>query len=170
TTGDDQARHTAATIRELSTRTLDELRHLVGALRTATDGADEPNLETLLDLVRDSTMDVTMRIDLEGRTLPASVAGAAYRTVQEALTNVRKHAGYAPATVMVTVSGGELVVRVDNEPPAGRKGHGTDELPSGGHGLLGLRERATLLGGDFQAGPTADGGYRVRTTFPLPPD
>ena len=170
TTTDDQARHTAQIIRELSTRTLDELRHLVGALRTATDGADEPNLETLLDLVRDSTMDVTLRIDLDGRTLPASVAGAAYRTVQEALTNVRKHAAYAPATVQVTVSGGALVVRVDNEPPPAQNGQGTDELPSGGHGLLGLRERAALLGGDFAAGPTASGGFTVRATFPLPPD
>jgi signal transduction histidine kinase len=170
TTTDDQARNTAQTIRELSTRTLDELRHLVGALRTATDGADEPNLETLLDLVRDSTMDVTLRIDLDGRTLPASVAGAAYRTVQEALTNVRKHAAYAPASVQVTVSGGALVVRVDNEPPPDRNGHGTDELPSGGHGLLGLRERAALLGGDFEAGPTAYGGFTVRATLPLPPD
>lgn len=170
TTGDDQARRTAQTIRDLSTRTLDELRHLVGALRTATDGADEPDLETLLDLVRDSTMDVTLRVDLGGRTLPGPVAGAAYRTVQEALTNVRKHAAYAPASVLITVSDGAVVVRVDNEPPADGTGRLTEPLPSGGHGLLGLRERATLLGGDCHAGPTPEGGFTVRATFPLPPD
>jgi signal transduction histidine kinase len=170
TTTDERAKQTADVIRGLSTRTLDELRHLVGALRTATDGADEPNLETLLDLARDSTMDVTLRMDLAGRTPPGPVAGAAYRTVQEALTNVRKHAAYAPATVEVTVTGGELLVQVDNEPPAERSTRPVDVLPSGGHGLLGLRERATLLGGAFDAGPTDAGGFSVRARLPLPPE
>jgi signal transduction histidine kinase len=173
TTTDDMARETAATIRGLSTRTLDELRDLLGALRTATDGADEPDLETLMDLVKDSTMDVTLRMDLAGRKPPGPVAGAAYRTVQEALTNVRKHAAYAPATVLVTVNAGALLVQVDNEPPVAADRATlpqADALPSGGHGLLGLRERATLLGGDFHAGPTDDGGFRVRASLPLPPD
>jgi signal transduction histidine kinase len=173
TTTDDMARETAATIRGLSTRTLDELRDLLGALRTATDGADEPDLETLMDLVKDSTMDVTLRMDLAGRKPPGPVAGAAYRTVQEALTNVRKHAAYAPATVLVTVNAGALLVQVDNEPPVAADRATlpqAEALPSGGHGLLGLRERATLLGGDFHAGPTDDGGFRVRASLPLPPD
>jgi signal transduction histidine kinase len=173
TTTDDMARETAATIRGLSTRTLDELRDLLGALRTATDGADEPDLETLMDLVKDSTMDVTLRMDLAGRKPPGPVAGAAYRTVQEALTNVRKHAAYAPATVLITVNAGALLVQVDNEPPVAADRATlpqADALPSGGHGLLGLRERATLLGGDFHAGPTDDGGFRVRASLPLPPD
>ncbi|HEX5401942.1 MAG TPA: histidine kinase [Pseudonocardiaceae bacterium] len=173
TTTDDMARETAATIRGLSTRTLDELRELLGALRTATDGAEEPDLETLLDLVKDSTMDVTLQMDLAGRKPPGPVAGAAYRTVQEALTNVRKHAAYAPTTVLVTITGGALLVQVDNEPPVAADGTtmpSADALPSGGHGLLGLRERATLLGGDFHAGPSGDGGFRVRASLPLPPE
>jgi signal transduction histidine kinase len=170
-TDDELARQTAATIRGLSTRTLDELRHLVGALRTATDGADEPDLETLLDLVRDSTMDVSLRMDLGGRKPPGPVAGAAYRTVQEALTNIRKHAAYAPATVLLTVSDGDLLVEIDNEPPVSPATRPpADPLPSGGHGLLGLRERAALLGGDFHAGPTDGGGFTVRARLPLPPD
>jgi signal transduction histidine kinase len=173
-TKDDQSRQTAATIRSLSTRTLDELRNLVGALRTATDGADEPDLETLLDLIRDSTMNVTLEMDLGDRKLPGPVAGAAYRTVQEALTNVRKHAAYAPAAVRITVTDGALWVRVDNEPSVATDGttttRFTDLLPSGGHGLLGLRERATLLGGDFHAGPTEQGGFTVLAVLPLPPD
>jgi signal transduction histidine kinase len=170
TTSDEPTRQTAATIRLLSTRTLDELRNLVGALRTATDGADEPDLEMLLDLVRDSTMDVRLDLDLGGRKPPGTVAGAAYRTVQEALTNVRKHAAYAPATVRVRVADGNLVVEVENEPPSSDAHRVVSDgvLPSGGHGLLGLRERATLLGGDFQAGPTPGGGFSVRVTLPLP--
>lgn len=166
---DEATRQTAATIRGLSTRTLDELRHLVGALRTATDGADEPDLDTLLDLVRDSTMDVSLRMDLGGRKPPGPVAGAAYRTVQEALTNIRKHAAYAPATVLLTVADGDLLVRIDNEPPDS-PGSPVDLLPSGGHGLLGLRERATLLGGEFHAGPTDEGGFTVSARLPLPPE
>ncbi len=171
TTADDTARQTAATIRGLSSRTLDELRHLVGALRTATDGAEEPNLDTVVDMVRDSTMDVTLRMDLAGRTPPGPVAGAAYRTVQEALTNIGKHAAYAPATVLIQVRDGDLVVQVDNEPPvAATSRFGSAGLPSGGHGLLGLRERAALLGGDCYAGPTETGGFTVRARLPLPPE
>jgi signal transduction histidine kinase len=142
----------------------------VGALRTATDGAEEPNLDTVVDMVRDSTMDVTLRMDLAGRTPPGPVAGAAYRTVQEALTNIGKHAAYAPATVLIEVSGGDLVVQVDNEPPTAPLNRVTAELPSGGHGLLGLRERAALLGGDCYAGPTPGGGFSVRSRLPLPPE
>jgi signal transduction histidine kinase len=168
TTTDEFSRQTAMTIRALSTRTLDELRDLVGALRTATDGADEPDLDTLLDLVRDSTMDVKLDMDLRGHKPAGPTVSAAYRTVQEALTNVRKHASDAPATVRIAVEDGELRVCVDNEPPM--NGHpptnGAD-LPSGGHGLMGLRERAALLGGTFRAEPTELGGFTVRASFPL---
>jgi len=154
----------------LSTRTLDELRNLVGALRTATDGADEPDLDTLLDLIRDSTMDVKLDMDLHDHKPTGPIASAAYRTVQEALTNVRKHASDAPATVRIAIESGELIVQVTNEPPM--TGHpltwGTD-LPSGGHGLIGLRERAALLGGTFRAEATEPGGFTVRAAFPLPP-
>jgi len=170
-TTDDQARETASTIRVLSTRTLDELRNLVGALRTATDGADEPDLDTLLDLIRDSTMDVKLDMDLHDHKPTGPIASAAYRTVQEALTNVRKHASDAPTKVRIAIEAGDLVVQVDNEPPM--NGHpltcaGT-ELPSGGHGLIGLRERAALLSGTFRAEPTELGGFTVRAAFPLPP-
>ncbi|HEX4704551.1 MAG TPA: histidine kinase [Pseudonocardiaceae bacterium] len=175
-TTDELSRQTAITIRGLSTRTLDELRNLVGALRTATDGADEPDLDTLLDLVRDSTMDVTLEMDLHGRKPSGPTASAAYRTVQEALTNVRKHTSDAPATVRITVEDGELRVRVDNDPPMAAVGNGSKpayagaDLPSGGHGLIGLRERAALLGGTFHAEPTELGGFTVQASFPLPPE
>jgi signal transduction histidine kinase len=172
TTTDEFSRQTAMTIRSLSTRTLDELRNLVGALRTATDGADEPDLDTLLDLVQDSTMDVKLDMDLHDHKPAGPIASAAYRTVQEALTNVRKHASDAPTTVRITVAEGELRVEVDNERPLARvpsSNYAGTDLPSGGHGLIGLRERAALLGGTFHAGPTELGGFTVRASFPLPP-
>jgi signal transduction histidine kinase len=171
-TSDELSRETATTIRTLSTRTLDELRNLVGALRTATDGAEEPDLETLLDLVKDSTLDVRLDMDLGGRKPPGPVASAAYRTVQEALTNVRKHAADAPTSVRINIADGELWVRVDNARPVATTASAPrqDVLPSGGHGLVGLRERATLLGGDFYAGPNEQGGFTVLASLPLPPE
>jgi len=116
TTTDELSRQTAMTIRALSTRTLDELRDLVGALRTATDGADEPDLDTLLDLVRDSRwtsswtwtyVPQAVRPDRE-RRLPDGPGGAD----QRAQTRVRR-----PGTVRIVVEDGELRVCVDNEPP-----------------------------------------------------
>ena len=170
TTDSAQSREAAALIRSLSTRTLDELRKLVGGLRTATDGADEPDLGTLLDLVRESSVEVNLDLDLGGRRPPPPVASAAYRTVQESLTNVRKHAADAPTTVRLTVESGALHVLVRNAPP-GTNGKSIENiLPSGGHGLIGLRERAALLGGTFAAGRTKTGGFEVNASFPLPPD
>jgi signal transduction histidine kinase len=84
--------------------------------------------------------------------------------VQEALTNVGKHAFGARATVGITDDGDELRVAVHNERPSQQC---RPTVPSGGHGLTGLRERATLLGGSFHAGPTPDGGFAIRATFPL---
>ncbi|HEX3789450.1 MAG TPA: histidine kinase [Pseudonocardiaceae bacterium] len=170
---EESSREIATVIRSLSSRTLDELRTLVGALRTATDGADEPDLGTVLDLVRESTAPVTVDMDLQGHRPPGPVASAAYRTVQESLTNVRKHAAGAPTTVRIVIERGALDVQVRNDPP----GLGTEQvgwtgtnLPSGGHGLLGLRERATLIGGSFEAGRTERGGFLVHASFPLPPE
>jgi signal transduction histidine kinase len=166
-TPDESAKAAATTIRELSTRTLEELRNLVGVLRSG-DAAEsgQPGLGELGDLVRNfrsESVPVALDVRAEPSTLPRSVSHAVYRTVQEALTNVRKHASGAGASVRVTAQRDTLVVevrngRADTRPPA---------LPSGGHGLVGLRERAGLLGGTFSAGPTAEGGFRVSATYPL---
>ncbi|GGR14718.1 sensor histidine kinase [Streptomyces netropsis] len=169
-TADKEARAGARTIRELSVRTLDELRHMVGILRAA--GADteeltpQPRLADLPRLIELSALNVDYE-DTSDRETERSeaVERAAFRTVQEALTNVRKHAPGAWVRVRVTEEEARgLRVEIRNGPadaavPA-------PELPGGGHGLVGLRERAQSLGGTLTAHGTADGGFLVRAEFP----
>ncbi|MEV4743899.1 histidine kinase [Streptomyces sp. NPDC049555] len=168
-TEDARAREGARTIRELSVRTLDELRHMVGILRAA--GADteeltpQPRLSDLPRLVELSALDVTFEdaCDPEAER-PEAVERAAFRTVQEALTNVRKHAPGAKVRVRVTEDASGLDVEVRNGPAdAAVPAPG---LPGGGHGLVGLRERAQSLGGTLRAQATDDGGFVVRARFP----
>lgn len=163
-TADEESREAAATIRALSTRTLEELRELVGVLRSGGDEEEtQPGLEDLDPLLGECAVAVTRVVDVDLPRLPAPVSRAAYRTVQEALTNVRKHAPGARATVRVRQVDGTLVVEIRNDRP--RKL--ATSLPSGGHGLVGLRERATLLGGSFDATATPDGGYLVVARYPI---
>ncbi|MGX7828727.1 sensor histidine kinase [Actinokineospora sp. 24-640] len=160
-TADPESREAAATIRALSTRTLEELRELVGVLRSGGDEEEiQPGLDEVDALVHEG---VAMTISIDPVTVPAPVSRAAYRTVQEALTNVRKHAGGARTSVLVTEADGHLEIEVRNGRPRRRP----PAFPSGGHGLLGLRERASLLSGTLDAGPTADGGYRLVARYPL---
>lgn len=175
-TDDPKAREGARTIRELSVRTLDELRHMVGILRKAGGDSEhltpQPRLADLPRLIEVSALDVTYEADYapaaperEGRS--EAVERAAFRTVQEALTNVRKHAPGARVEVRVSErrpAGDGLLVEVRNGPPdADAPAPG---LPGGGHGLVGLRERAQSLGGTFTAHPTDGGGFVVRADFP----
>ena len=168
-TGDPAARESAVTIRELSVRTLEELRQMVGVLRASGVRGDvplapQPRLADLPGLIRGSGLPVTSHLAATGRHWPEAVERAAYRTVQEALTNITKHAPGAAVTIRVTGSGSRLLVEVHNAPPASDAG--PSPLPGGGHGLVGLRERAQLLGGTLAAGPAADGGFTVRAVLP----
>ena len=96
--------------------------------------------------------------------MPAGVDLSGYRIVQEALTNVLKHAGGAKATVVVRYANDSVTVEVDDE-GAGRRAM---TLPSAGrHGLVGMRERVTMFGGELQAGPRTDGGFRVSARLPF---
>ncbi|MFC8147065.1 sensor histidine kinase [Streptomyces paradoxus] len=166
--GDTDVRTTARTIHELSAQTLTELRHLVGVLRTAGDpdaqGTPGAGLADLTALVRDSGLTVDLDVPVPPFPVPEPVERAAYRTVQEALTNIRKHAPGARARVRVRCAAG-LHVEVHNTAP-GRVA-ARPPLPGGGHGLVGLRERAHLLGGDFHAAPAPDGGFTVKAVFPI---
>ncbi|MGW1176585.1 sensor histidine kinase [Kitasatospora sp. NPDC002543] len=165
----DPAAVTAArTIRELSVRTLDELRQMVGVLR-GTGGlpdaplAPQPRLADLPRLIEESGLSADAELVPGDRPWPEAVERAAYRTVQEALTNITKYAPEAAVHVRVRAKGRRLRVEVRNEaPPA----HPSETLPGGGHGLVGLRERAQLLGGTLSAGPTPDGGFEVRAELP----
>ncbi|WP_407690028.1 sensor histidine kinase [Saccharomonospora iraqiensis] len=162
---DDETRRTAATIRTLSTRTLEELRTLLGVLRSDAEDGPSPDLRDLDDLVRNAGVPVRLTADDLPDTLSAQVSAAAYRTVQECLTNVRKHAPGATAHVDVTTSSEQVRVEVRNGAPCAPA---DSPLPSGGgYGLAGLAERARLLGGDVDTGTTPDGGFRVRAHYPV---
>lgn len=168
-TEDTEAQAGARTIRELSVRTLDELRHMVGILRAA--GADkeeltpQPKLADLPRLLELSALDVTYEgTHTPGAERSEAVERAAFRTVQEALTNIRKHAPGAKVRVRVTEPDGGLRVEVRNGPADSAVP--CPELPGGGHGLVGLRERAQSLRGTLEAHPTEDGGFVVRADFP----
>ncbi|MGI8332007.1 sensor histidine kinase [Actinomadura scrupuli] len=166
-----QARQALGHIRGAGRAALDELRTTVGLLRqpnAAEDLATEPapGLERLPQLIASfeaSGLPVEQHVDGEPRELPATVDLTAYRVVQEALTNVRKHSGGASAVLRLGYRPGGLSVEVSDD------GVGGDIAAEGtGHGLLGMRERALAVGGTFAAGPGPAGGFRIRTLLPLP--
>lgn len=171
---DDETSGAAATIRGLAVRTLDELRQMVTVLKAAsarTGGGPADENESLLpqpavadirDLVEASHPDAQLRVDVPA--LPAVFQRTLFRSVQEGLTNARKHAPGAPVRVDITTRGGLIVVTVENGRAAGEP----MALPGSGHGLIGLRERAKLLGGDIRTDAGAD-GFRLTVTLPEPP-
>ncbi|MFJ8473706.1 sensor histidine kinase [Kitasatospora sp. NPDC094011] len=160
-----ETQEAARTIRKLSVATLDELRHMVTLLRASgsrdTEITPQPTAAQLTGLVEGSGLDARLVGEVPDDTSPA-VQRAVYRIVQEALTNVRKHAPGATATVEIHRPGPGLDVTVTNSAPA-RPGL---QLPSSQHGLIGLRERAENLGGTLISGPTPDGGYRLHAALP----
>lgn len=167
-TRDSEVKEAAATIRRLSVQTLDELRHMVSVLRAAggrpTELTPQPSLADLQRLVDSSGIEAELQTDLPDGLAP-TVQRALYRTVQEALTNVRKHAPGAAATVRIGHQAGTLHATVTNTAPT----RPPLPLPSAHYGLVGLRQRAALLGGTVTSGPTADGGYELRLELPAGP-
>ncbi|HKT01985.1 MAG TPA: histidine kinase [Rugosimonospora sp.] len=160
-----QTRDAASTIRELSVKTLEELRHMVTVLRASgsprTELTPQPTLAQLEQLVANSGIDAKLTA-YPPPDVPPPVQRTIYRTVQEALTNVRKHAPGASATVEIDHDGRAISVVVTNTAPT----RPTLPLPSARHGLVGLRERADILGGTIAYGPTADAGYQLRVRLP----
>jgi signal transduction histidine kinase len=163
---DAETKTAAATIRQLSVQTLDELRHMVSVLRASgsrpTDLTPQPSLADLQRLVEGSGLAVKLDTDLP-EDLPPTVQRAVYRTVQEALTNVRKHAPGATATVRVHHTDGVIRTTITNTAPT----RPPRPVPSAHHGLTGLRQRTELLGGTLVNGPSSDGGYELCLELPI---
>jgi len=180
------AREALQTIEQTSSRALREMRAILGVLRDGDDGrVPYPGLEQIDELLakaRDAGIDVKLEQNLPAAPLPSAVESAAYRILQESITNVIRHVG--PTRVAVALNPGvdALEIRVTDEgrraapgdDPARRHlptqhtaGSGGEATP--GHGILGMRERCQLLGGELDAKPTADGGFEVTARLPLTP-
>ncbi|MCK7623565.1 histidine kinase [Streptomyces sp. RS10V-4] len=171
----DQAKQALAHVREASRSALEELRATVGLLRQS----DDPTAPTepapglgVLDQLIEGFVRAGLPVGVElppgpPPALPASVDLTAYRVVQEALTNVRKHAGDgARATVRIAHTGTALTVAVLDD-GRGAAAEGAVPERGGGHGLIGMRERVQALRGTVETGPRAAGGFEVRVTLPL---
>ncbi|MFI7453586.1 sensor histidine kinase [Nonomuraea sp. NPDC049714] len=146
----------------------DAIRELRATLEVLRDSDGEPpgsgldRLDDLVDRARSTGLPATVTITGEQQSLPTDVDRAAYRIVQEALTNVGRHAGQASALVRIDYRPDELVVQVDDD------GHAhPDRPPVPGVGLLGMRERVTALGGRLRAEPRPEGGFTIRAELPV---
>ena len=162
---DERAVRALATVKEVSHETLLALRSVLGALREDGDAPRAPaqSISRLDDLTgRVAALGVIVQVEQRGtaRTLPPGVDLAAYRILQEALTNVARHAETTTARAEVAYGDAGLVVQVDDDGPLR-----TPFVP--GTGITGMTERAAALGGRLQAGPKPGGGFRVRAWLPL---
>jgi signal transduction histidine kinase len=157
-----------AGIEQSARNTLSELNRLVGVLRKTGDAplAPQPKLadaEALLKPARDAGLDATLKVTGEPRELPAAVELSAYRIIQEAVTNVLKHAQASRVEVTVDYGATALNLTVfDNG-----SGRGSASANGSGHGLIGMRERVELFGGDLSTGSSSLGGFVVRATLPV---
>jgi signal transduction histidine kinase len=163
-----QAEAALTAISRTSRESLDELRATLGAVRRGDDPDDRspaPGLARLDELVdRTRAVGVPVAVDVAGplTSLPAAVDLAAYRIVQESLTNVLRHAGTATASVRLALTDDDLTVSISDT------GRGGPPRPArDGHGLAGMKERVSALGGSLTAGPRPEGGFAVTATLPV---
>jgi signal transduction histidine kinase len=168
----DKAAEVFARIESAGREGLAELRRMLGVLRETDEHdatlAPQPGIDDIEAAVEQSHaigVDVTLTIEGDQRPLPAGVELAAYRIVQEALTNVRRHAGaHAVAIVGIAYEPDRLVVEVRDD---GRGACSSLSRSGAGHGLLGMRERVEIYGGELVTGPRPGGGFSVRATLPV---
>jgi signal transduction histidine kinase len=167
-----RAREALAAVASTGRDALGELRRLLGVIRPGSE--ERPSFEPqpgishlgeLVEQVRDTGLAVELSVEGEVRELPEATSLCVYRIVQEALTNALKHAAASRASVSLRYERNELWVRVSDD------GRGTTDAAAngsaGGHGLIGMRERVALFGGEVQTGPAADGGYCVSARLPV---
>ena len=165
----EQAVAALRAIKAISGEACEELRRIHGLLRTPgsaeTPGQDLARLGALAATT--TSAGLPTRVVVSGRTDRPSpaVAAAAYRIVQEALTNALRHAGPAAASVFVSCEPDQLIIEVADD-GCGLAAHSRASLPGSGHGIAGMRERAEALGGALEAGPGAEGGFRVCASLP----
>jgi len=165
----ERARQVLISIEETAREAVGELRRLLGILRPGNQRpelAPQPGLADLPGLLaqsRQAGVAVTLTVEGEPLSLPAGVDLAAYRIVQEALTNVRKHAAPCAASVRIACTGSRVEVEVRD---TGTQACRAEAGNNGGHGLVGMRERAAVYGGTLEAGPGQAGGFRVRAVLP----
>jgi signal transduction histidine kinase len=165
----EQARSALGAITDASKEALTELRSVLDILRRGDEQAPRspvPSLSRLDGLVsqaRAAGLDITTEVTGEPRPLPFGVDVAAFRIVQEALTNVSRHAGEARARLRISYAERDLTLQVEDDGP----GVGPIAKAGVGRGIVGMRERAAAFGGELEAGPRPDGGFRVRARLPL---
>jgi signal transduction histidine kinase len=162
----ERALEALATIEDAATRTLTELRAIVGVLRASqgTEFAPQPGMLDIQRLATDGRTPPCVEVTLAGEfeDLSPAVGSAVYRLAQESVTNARRHAAHATqVTVAVTGDADQVRLTVDDDGSSG-----TVTRTATGYGLVGMRERAALLGGTFHAGPTAGRGWRVEAVLP----
>jgi signal transduction histidine kinase len=165
----EQARTALSAIKQASKDALGELRSVLEVLRRSGEEeprTPQPGLDELDDLVsRAGAAGVAVTVEVDGspRELPAEVDLAAFRIVQEAVTNVARHAGQSSAMIRVAYGKHDLTVQVDDN----GRGATPGTISGGGSGIAGMRERTAALGGQLDAGPRPGGGFRVRAQLPV---
>jgi signal transduction histidine kinase len=172
----DRAREALAAISATGRQALAEMRRLLGVLRREEDGAGSERapqpgigeLGELLDQARGAGLPASFTVEGDPQPLPGGVALAAYRIVQESLTNTRKHAGPAASVSVVLRYSPDAVVLTISDDGWGDLG-GAAPPGAPGHGLTGMRERVAVYGGSVTAGPRPGGGFEVMATLPLTP-
>jgi signal transduction histidine kinase len=192
----EKAVKNAALVGDMGRQALTELREMLGVLRSgdsarsvrgesvplaavgvaaaaaasrAADESEGPCLSELEELIGQSAaagMVVDLTVEGDARLYGADIEQTAYRVVQEALTNVHKHAAGAKTYVRLAHRVSEIAMQVENEPPPEISVASSARLPSGGNGLVGMKERVVALGGVFVSGPTDAGGFRVSAVIP----
>jgi signal transduction histidine kinase len=169
----EQAREALVTIEQTSAQALHEMRAVLGVLRDSDNGrVPHPGLgqvDALAAMGRDAGLDIRLDVTPPAAALPSTVDHTAYRIMQESITNVIRHVGPTRVTVALDYGTDALEIRVTDEGCGDASGIVNGGSTDPGRGIVGMRERCELLGGELTAGPGPRGGFEVRARLPLVP-